>query len=258
MKASEIKPAEITSLIYGYHAVHYLVQHKPNLIQCLYLEDKNKYQELIATARQAGINLTFADKKHFADLSQQQKAQEPKIHQGIIALCDAVREGDINDLEALTQNPSHALRLLVLDGVTDPHNLGACLRNAAAFAVDALIIPKNNTVKLNSTVIKVACGAAHIVPVIKVTNLVRTLNWLKTMNFVLLGTSERAELPIHAYKKHPAVSIALVMGSEGKGLRHLTTETCDQLLRIDLPGAIQSLNVSAATAVCLHALFGRE
>ena len=252
MKTSITKLTKAYNLIYGYHPVHYVVQRRPEIIRCLYFEDKHKHKALLSLAEHHNVNTSFCDKKHFGALMQQ---QQDAVHQGVLALCEPVGEQDINDLETLVNNGTHPLKLLVLDGVTDPHNLGACLRNAAAFAVDALIIPKNNTVKLNSTVIKVACGAAHIVPVIKVTNLVRTLNWLKTMDFTLLGTSEKAHLPISAYKKDTDAPVALVMGSEGKGLRQLTAKTCDQLLRIDLPGAIQSLNVSAATAVCLHSLF---
>ena len=238
-----------SALVYGYHAVAYLIQHKPDCIRHVYCIDKSKHQELAAAAQKHGLPVTFCNKKKFSDLLP---GQDTLVHQGMMADCHQVYEQNINDLEDLVQHKQPPLRLLLLDGVTDPHNLGACLRNAAAFAVDALILPKDHSARLNATAIKIACGAAHIVPVMKVVNLVRTLDWLKTMDFEVIGTSELAEHSLADYRRSKTTSLALVMGAEGKGLRQRTRHHCDQLFSIPLPGLMQSLNVSAATAICLY------
>jgi 23S rRNA (guanosine2251-2'-O)-methyltransferase len=139
--------------------------------------------------------------------------------------------------------------LLVLDGVTDPHNLGACLRTADAAGVHAVIAPKDRAVGLNATVMKVASGAADTVPYITVTNLARTLRELKERDIWIVGAAEEAELAHHATGLNRA--LGWVLGAEGEGLRRLTRETCDELRRIPMGGSVESLNVSVATGVCL-------
>ncbi|MGO3126268.1 MAG: 23S rRNA (guanosine(2251)-2'-O)-methyltransferase RlmB, partial [Advenella sp.] len=168
-------------------------------------------------------------------------------HQGVVAVADpkqlAVNVDDV--LDVITE-PAH---LLILDGVTDPHNLGACLRTADAAGVHAVIAPKDRAVGLNATVQRVACGAADTVPYIMVTNLARTMRALKERDIWLVGTDDEAPSDMHAVDARGAV--AWVMGAEGEGLRRLTRETCDQLVRIPMLGSVESLNVSVASAVCL-------
>ena len=140
--------------------------------------------------------------------------------------------------------------LLVLDGITDPHNLGACLRSADAFGAQAVIVPKDRSVGLNATAAKAASGAAETVPVITVTNLARTLADLKERGVWVLGADERGESLFSADVSGP---VAWVLGAEGQGLRRLTRETCDRLIGIPLAGAVESLNVSVAAGICLYA-----
>ena len=139
--------------------------------------------------------------------------------------------------------------ILVLDGVTDPHNLGACLRSAEAAGVDWVIAPKNKSASLTSAAIKVACGAAEIVPLITVTNLVRTLKWLKDKGVWVLGAAIEGNQ--YYFQADLSGPLALVMGAEGKGLRRLTHKCCDDLIRIPMLGQVSSLNVSVATGICL-------
>ncbi len=150
-----------------------------------------------------------------------------------------------NLIERLEQPPF----LLILDGVQDPHNLGACLRSADAAGIQAVVVPKDRSVSLTDTVRRIACGAAENVPFITVTNLVRTLKQLKTAGLWLVGTADQAEQSLYDIDlKGP---LALVVGAEGKGLRRLTREACDFLIHIPMAGSVECLNVSVATGVCL-------
>jgi 23S rRNA (guanosine2251-2'-O)-methyltransferase len=139
--------------------------------------------------------------------------------------------------------------LLVLDGVTDPHNLGACLRSADAAGVHAVIVPRDRSAQLNATAKKVACGAAENVPLIRVTNLARTLRLLQEMNVWVVGTAGEADHTL--YQSKMTGPMALVMGAEGEGMRRLTREHCDELISIPMAGTVSSLNVSVATGICL-------
>ncbi len=154
------------------------------------------------------------------------------------------------DFDQCLQSISPQTLLLVLDGVQDPHNLGACLRSADACGVDAVIIPRDRTVKVNATVRKVAAGGAETVPVIEVTNLARCLKDLKQAGVWIYGTSGEASDSIYDHDYHGPV--ALVMGAEGSGLRRLTMESCDHLVKLPMHGQVESLNVSVATGVCLY------
>ena len=175
-------------------------------------------------------------------------------HQGVAANIDAARSYvDINDvLDTLTE----PARLLVLDGIQDPHNLGACLRVADAFGVHAVIAPKDRAVGLTATVHKVSSGAADTVAYISVTNLTRTLRQLKERNIWVIGTSEDAGHELNDVALHG--SIAWVLGSEEKGLRRMTRETCDQLVRIPMLGSIESLNVSVSAGICLFETYRQQ
>lgn len=160
-----------------------------------------------------------------------------------------VRELDENELLGLVESLDHDPLLLVLDQVQDPQNLGACLRTADAAGVDAVVVPKDNSAPISPTVRSIASGAAETVPVARVTNLARTLRALKELGVWVFGTSDRADTSL--YSADLRGPVALVMGAEGKGLRRLTLETCDLLVRIPMAGTVECLNVSVATGVCL-------
>jgi 23S rRNA (guanosine2251-2'-O)-methyltransferase len=169
-------------------------------------------------------------------------------HQGVVALAEPAQLAvDIDDVLDRIDGPAF---LLLLDGVTDPHNLGACLRTADAAGVHAVIAPRDRAVGLNATVQRVACGAADTVPYIMVTNLARTMRELKERDVWLVGTDDQASTPLHGVDARRAM--AWVMGAEGEGMRRLTRETCDELVHIPMLGSVESLNVSVASAVCLY------
>ena len=170
-------------------------------------------------------------------------------HQGVAAFCTPGKLPDENFLYELIASLDTAPLLLVLDGITDPHNLGACLRTAEAAGVNAVITPKDRSAGITPVVRKVACGAADIVPLIPVTNLARCLKKLQELGVWLTGTSDKANTSL--FEHDLTGPLALVMGAEGDGMRRLTTEACDSLVFIPMAGEISSLNVSVATGVCL-------
>jgi 23S rRNA (guanosine2251-2'-O)-methyltransferase len=182
----------------------------------------------------------------------QRKALDDKAkgeqHQGIIARVKEGKKYNEKDLDQIIAS-SDTPFLLVLDGVTDPHNLGACLRNADAAGVDAIIVPKDKSAKLNGTARKVACGAAETVPLVQVTNLARTLRDIKEMGVWVVGTA--GETDIEVFDAKLTGPMAIVMGAEGSGMRRLTREHCDELVKIPMVGTVSSLNVSVATGICL-------
>ena len=170
-------------------------------------------------------------------------------HQGVIARYEAARPTDERELPDLVKAADGKALLLVLDGVQDPHNLGACLRTAAAAGVTAVVIPKDKAAPINATVRKVSAGAADRIPVVSVTNLARTLRALQELGVWIYGLDGEAPAPIHATDL--TGSVALVLGGEGEGMRRLTREHCDGLVRIPMPGEMESLNVSVATGIAL-------
>lgn len=233
--------------IYGFHAVEALLKQDPERVLEVWLlggrQDKrlDEMQNLLA---KCGIRPQKAKREQLDELA------DSRQHQGIVAHCQAAPVRNENFLNAILDNLQEAPFLLILDGVQDPHNLGACLRTADAAGVHAVIAPKDNAVGLNATVRKVACGAAETVPFINVTNLARCLRGLKERGVWLIGTAGEAQQPVYAQDlKGP---LALVMGAEGKGMRRLTRETCDGLIYIPMQGSVESLNVSVATGVCLY------
>ena len=176
-------------------------------------------------------------------------------HQGVIALCRPGEALDESLLLKLFEQYGSQVFFLILDGVTDPHNLGACLRSADGAGVHAVIIPKDNAVGLTPVVQKVACGAAESVPLVPVTNLTRTIKKLKSLGIWVVGTTENAGQTI--YETNLSGPITLVMGAEGVGMRNLTTKQCDFLANIPMKGQVGSLNVSVAAGICLYE-FGRQ
>ena len=198
-------------------------------------------RQLVARLHEVGTKLVDSD-----DARLSQLAGTPR-HQGVVARVTPLptRHSLDDVLDAVSGPPL----LLVLDGVTDPHNLGACLRVADGAGAHAVVAPKDHAVGLNATVAKVASGAAETVPYLMVTNLARTLGELKERDIVVVGTSEDAEATL--YDIDLSGPVALVLGAEGPGLRQLTRKTCDRLVRIPMAGAVESLNVSVAAGVCL-------
>lgn len=199
-------------------------------------------QDLLHTAKDAGVRIIQADDQRLSNMVGTRR------HQGIVAKAGELSLArNLDELLDVIQGPP---LLLVLDGITDPHNLGACLRVADGAGAHAVIAPKDRAVGLNATAAKVASGAAETVPYITVTNLARTLRELKERDIFLIGAADEAEKSLYgADFKGPA---ALVMGSEGEGMRRLTRETCDVLVHIPMAGAVESLNVSVATGICLY------
>ncbi|WGE45829.1 23S rRNA (guanosine(2251)-2'-O)-methyltransferase RlmB [Actinobacillus equuli] len=232
--------------IYGIHAVKAFLDNAPErLIEVLVLkgrEDK-RLNPLLNELQRLGISIQQVNRQTLDNKAQ------GEVHQGIIAKVVPQKELNEHDLDAILAQKQIPF-LLILDGVTDPHNLGACLRTADAAGVDAVIVPKDKSAQLTSTARKVACGAAETVPLIRVTNLARTMRELqKQHNIWIVGTAGEATSGIYQAKLTGA--IALVMGAEGDGMRRLTREHCDQLISIPMAGSVSSLNVSVATGVCL-------
>ncbi|MBE2894971.1 23S rRNA (guanosine(2251)-2'-O)-methyltransferase RlmB [Spirabiliibacterium falconis] len=236
----------MTDVIYGIHAVSSLLARAPERIIEVFVlkgrEDK-RLTALLSQLQRLGITVQAT---HRAALD---KKCDGENHQGIVARVQPQKELNENDLDRTLQQVDKPF-LLILDGVTDPHNLGACLRSADAAGVTAVIVPKDKSAQLNATARKVACGAAETVPLIRVTNLARTLRELQHQHNVwIVGTAGEATQTL--YQATLTGAIALVMGAEGDGMRRLTRECCDELISIPMAGSVSSLNVSVATGVCL-------
>lgn len=236
----------MSDYIYGMHAVEALLRNAPERIIEVNLlkgrEDK-RLNTLLEQIYQLGIGVQFLNRQTL------DKKANGEVHQGIMVKVRPAKELNENDLEQIITKQVNPL-LLVLDGITDPHNLGACLRTADAAGVNAVIVPKDRSSALTATVQKVACGAAQTVPLIRVTNLARTLRELQqNYNIWVVGTAGEAQQNI--YQTKLTGGLALVMGAEGEGMRRLTREHCDQLVSIPMAGSVSSLNVSVATGICL-------
>ena len=232
-------------LIYGIHAVTALLERQPErFLEAWVLKGREdeRLLPLLNELQRCGVSIQLVTRKTLDDKA------EGAIHQGIIARIREGKKYDEQDLWALLDQQKQPF-LLILDGVTDPHNLGACLRNADAAGVHALIVPRDKSVTLTGTARKVACGAAETVPFIQVTNLARTLRELQERGVWVVGTGGEADHDL--YQSKLTGPLALVMGAEGAGMRRLTRENCDELISIPMAGAVSSLNVSVATGVCL-------
>ena len=233
-------------LIFGFHSITSLIRANVSNIINIYLDDSRKdgrMHELLSLLQEHNINYHLFNKERLDELMPKAK------HQGVIA---EIRQQQIKytTLEDLVEvDQKNNLLFLILDGVEDPHNLGACFRVADALGVTAIISPKDNAVGVNTTVRKVACGAADYVPFVMVTNLVRSINYLKENNIFIIGAEENVKNTI--YQENFKGPLALVMGSEGKGMRRLTKEACDALVSIPMMGSVESLNVSVASGICL-------
>jgi len=233
-------------LIHGIHAVDAaLTKHPERVLRICMLDtrDDHRLQKIRTLARKQNIPVDYAS-KHELD-----RMARDVPHQGVVAFCEQAKTYSEADLEELLTNLTPPAFLLILDGVQDPHNLGACLRSADAAGVHAVIVPRDKAVGLTGTVSKVASGAAESIPLIQVTNLARTLRFLQEQGIWLFGAAEEAEKNLFAADLKGPVGI--VLGAEGAGLRRLTREHCDELLKIPMHGIVSSLNVSVATGIFL-------
>jgi 23S rRNA (guanosine2251-2'-O)-methyltransferase len=231
-------------ILFGFHAITVRMKTAPKSVIELHVEANRRdarMRSFADRAREAGIKIVETDGERLDKLAGTSR------HQGVVARVEHVAMP--HSLDEVVESIEGPPLLLILDGVTDPHNLGACLRVADGAGAHAVVAPKDHAVGVNATVAKVASGAAETVPYIMVTNLARTLNELKDFDIRVIGTSDDAEQTL--YDIDLTGPIAFVLGSEGDGMRQLTRKTCDQLVRIPMAGAVESLNVSVAAGVCL-------
>jgi len=240
--------------VYGLHAVDSLMRRHPGSVEALLLQSgrgDRRMSALLELARNQGVPV---QRRSRADLDELVEGR----HQGAVARLrrdHALAAGEATNLwdetrllARLDREDGPAL-ILVLDGVTDPHNLGACLRSAEAAGADAVVVPRDNSAGLTPVVRKVACGAAEVLPIVTVTNISRALQGLKARGVWLYGTAAEAEKSI--YDSDLTGPVALVMGGEARGLRRLTRAQCDYLVHLPMAGAVSSLNVSVAAGVAL-------
>lgn len=233
--------------LFGIHSVQAALEKQPGKVKQLFVQAGRTDQRadtVINTARQNGVSIQSMNKEKLDDLA------EGLRHQGIVALFTGGSLWDENDLEDILDQHGDKVLVLALDGVTDPHNLGACLRSANGAGVHVVIAPKDKSVGLTPVARKVACGAADSTPFVQVTNLSRTLRSLQERNIWVVGLADEEDSGLYEAKLDGPV--AMVMGAEGKGLRRLTRENCDQIVAIPMLGDVSSLNVSVATGVCLY------
>jgi 23S rRNA (guanosine2251-2'-O)-methyltransferase len=237
-----------TRHLFGFHAVTAALRARAGSVDSIYVaaaRRDRRMQELIERAAAAGVAVHTVDDARLVALAGNDR------HQGVVAVVAGGAAAAASTLAELLDGLQEPALLLVLDGVTDPHNLGACLRCADAFGAQAIIVPKDRSVGVNATVAKVASGAVDTVPVITVTNLARSLREMKERGIWLLGADADADEDL--FTADLSGPVAWVLGAEGTGLRRLTRESCDRLLRIPLQGTVASLNVSVAAGVCLFA-----
>ncbi|MEX3775227.1 23S rRNA (guanosine(2251)-2'-O)-methyltransferase RlmB [Pseudomonas sp. MYb118] len=231
--------------IYGVHAVEALLRHHPKRVKQIWLAEgrsEPRLQNLIALAGENRVPVGNAERREM-------DAWVEGVHQGVVAEVSPSQVWGEAMLDELLDRTEGAPLLLVLDGVTDPHNLGACLRSADAAGALAVIVPKDKSATLTPTVRKVACGAAEVIPLVAVTNLARSLEKLKQRGLWVVGTAGEAEQSL--YQQDMTGPTILIMGAEGSGMRRLTRDLCDYLVHLPMSGSVSSLNVSVATGVCL-------
>ena len=233
-----------TKVLFGFHAVTVRLKTAPDSVTEIHVDASRRdarMRSFVDRAKEAGAKLVDSDDQRLIRL-----AGSPR-HQGVVAVVKPLVQ--LHSVDDVLDAVSGAPLVLVLDGITDPHNLGACLRVADGAGVHAVVAPKDHAVGLNATVAKVASGAAETVPYLMVTNLARSLNELKDRGIQVIGTAEDAEKTL--FDIDLSGPVALVLGAEGAGMRALTRKTCDLLIRIPMAGAVESLNVSVAAGVCL-------
>jgi 23S rRNA (guanosine2251-2'-O)-methyltransferase len=235
-----------TERVFGLHAVTSLLERNPaqvSLLLVLESRDDARIRQVLDLAETANVPVRRVSR---GELDERASVVS---HQGVVAETGSAPALGEHALAEFLDALQHPAFLLILDGVQDPHNLGACLRSAAAAGVDAVILPRDRSAPLNATARKVACGAAEVLPVVRVTNLARVLRTVRDQGVWIYGAAGDAESTV--YDTDLSGPLALVLGGEGKGLRRLTREHCDGLVAIPLAGPISSLNVSVATGICL-------
>ena len=243
----------MSTQLFGIHAVQAALEYSPQKIQRAWIDEQRadaRLKQVIDELASLGISAEKTDRKKLDRMA------DGKNHQGIVISVElpAMRSEDQlkHDVEALEAMPFY----LVLDQVQDPHNLGACLRTADAVGVQGIIVTKDNAASITPTVCKVASGAAETVPVYQVTNLARVLRWLKEQNIWIMGAAGEAEQTLYDMKLD--MPLAIVMGAEGSGMRHLTRQHCDFLVKIPMAGQVESLNVSVAAGVLMYEAYRQK
>jgi 23S rRNA (guanosine2251-2'-O)-methyltransferase len=237
--------------VFGLHAAHSALEKHPERIKEVVIlkgRQDSRMTKLLDLVREQGLKFRLAGKDEFDRILLKQELRDVR-HQGVLLFTTAAPVLKENDLSAMLDDLDEPPLLLVLDGVTDPHNIGACLRTCDAAGAHGLIVPKDKSATLTPTAVKIASGASDTVPFYAVTNLARTLEQLKDRGIWIYGTAGEASSNI--YKTKLQGPVAIVMGAEGKGLRRLTREICDELIHIPMAGEVSSLNVSVAAGVCL-------
>ena len=237
--------------IFGIHALRHVLEADPTRVLEIWVQDRQdkRLKSLLDLAQEQGIAIQTANRHSLDKLSEQ------GVHQGIVAACREAKAYDEDDLyqlvdKRLASASPRPLLLLILDGVQDPHNLGACLRSADAAGADAVVIPKNRAASLSATVSKVACGAAERLPLISVTNLARCLQHLQSQGVFLIGLADEVQQGF--YQQDLNQALGLVLGAEQSGLRRLSREHCDVLAALPMFGEVSSLNVSVSAGICLY------
>jgi 23S rRNA (guanosine2251-2'-O)-methyltransferase len=233
-----------TRIIYGFHAVTSRLRQNAASVKEVLIDQRREDQrarELARLAGERGVRVIKVDAARLDGMTHDAR------HQGVAARVDSAAPA--RDIESVLEALREPALLLILDGVTDPHNLGACLRVADALGAQAIIAPKDRAVGVNATVEKVASGAAETVPFIAVTNLARTMRDLKERGIWLIGADQDGEAELHSVKLDGP--LAWVIGAEGEGMRRLTRETCDEIVRIPMVGTVESLNVAVTAGICM-------
>jgi 23S rRNA (guanosine2251-2'-O)-methyltransferase len=231
-------------VVAGFHAVTARLRHAPESIEALYVDGARRdgrMQQLLDRAQSAGVRVSISDGERL------QRLAAGSTHQGVVALCREVELA--RSLDDVLERVDERTLLLLLDGVTDPRNLGACMRTAEAAGAQALIVPRDRSASLTPVVAAAAAGAAETLPLIAVTNLSRAMDEIRRAGAWIVGAAGEAERTV--YEVDLTGPLAWVLGAEGQGMRRLTREKCDWLARIPLQGRTESLNVSVATGVCL-------
>ena len=237
-------------LVCGINAINEIISIRPSSVTTLFIEDDKgkRIQELDQLAKQNNIEVVLQDSSFF------QKNFSEMNHQSVAIICHKRLEENENFLENLFEKKN--LLLLILEHITDPHNVGACIRTAAAAGVDAIIVPKNRSCHLTPTVRKISSGGAELIPFVVVTNIVRTINKLQSAGVMIYGTDMKAS------KLHNEITYgdksALIIGSEDKGLKRLTLENCDEIIKVKMPGRIESLNASVSTGIMLFQMINQQ
>jgi len=237
-------------LVCGINAVNEIISIRPSSVTTLFIEDDKgkRIQKLHQLAKQNNIEVVLQDSSFF------QKNFSEMNHQSVAIICHKRLEENENFLENLFEKKD--LLLLILEHITDPHNVGACIRTAAAAGVDAIIVPKNRSCHLTPTVRKISSGGAELIPFVVVTNIVRTINKLQSAGVMIYGTDMKAS------KLHNEITYgdksALIIGSEDKGLKRLTLENCDEIIKVKMPGRIESLNASVSTGIMLFQMINQQ